>query len=464
MKLWFNRAAGLVALSLVSTCVLAAVLAGAEAQAQDRSNRQQLELKKQELQRLERRKTELRSDQSRMQGEIAAITADLQATGADVQRSEARLNEIEEKLEKLSVDERAVRGKLQKNNKLISGLFGRMMLMGRNPPPVIITQPKDVLKMIRSAKLLGYHEPRIKGEIEELTRDLTELSRIIDDTRNERASELAEKKLKNEKSLRLAKLQEDKKQTLLSTGQELVEIERTAKAIAKTVAGLNDLIEAQDKAVSSKTNLGSYNQKLRQKALEAENQARKPLPPANRPEEGQPEQRERRVAALPPSAIQLTPDGPGRVANPGRLEPAIPFHLAQARLPLPAIGKKVIDFGESTAQGGRSKGVVIKTRLGGLVTSPCDGWVVYAGAFRSYGQLLIINAGGGYHVLLANLSRLDVQLGQFILAAEPVGSMAGGSGSKGKSSDPVLYVEFRKDGKPVDPGPWWASSQQRVQG
>jgi septal ring factor EnvC (AmiA/AmiB activator) len=49
---------------------------------------------------------------------------------------------------------------------------------------------------------------------------------------------------------------------------------------------------------------------------------------------------------------------------------------------------------------------------------------VYAGSFRSYGQLLIINAGGGYHVLLANLSQLDVQLGQFVLAAEPVGSMA----------------------------------------
>ncbi len=59
------------------------------------------------------------------------------------------------------------------------------------------------------------------------------------------------------------------------------------------------------------------------------------------------------------------------------------------------------------------------------VTSPCDGWIVYAGEFRSYGQLLIMNAGGGYHVLMAGLSQIDVQPGQFVLASEPVGTMSG---------------------------------------
>ena len=66
----------------------------------------------------------------------------------------------------------------------------------------------------------------------------------------------------------------------------------------------------------------------------------------------------------------------------------------------------------------------IATRTGGQVSSPADGWVVYAGPFRSYGQLLIINAGDGYHVLLAGMERIDVQLGQFVLAGEPVAAMA----------------------------------------
>jgi septal ring factor EnvC (AmiA/AmiB activator) len=88
---------------------------------------------------------------------------------------------------------------------------------------------------------------------------------------------------------------------------------------------------------------------------------------------------------------------------------------------------------------------------------------VYAGTFRSYGQLLILNAGGGYHVLLAGMDRISVDIGQFVLTGEPVAVM--GSGSKVAailatgSSQPVLYVEFRKDGTPVDPSPWWATSE-----
>jgi septal ring factor EnvC (AmiA/AmiB activator) len=113
------------------------------------------------------------------------------------------------------------------------------------------------------------------------------------------------------------------------------------------------------------------------------------------------------------------------------------------------------------------KGISLQTREEARITAPADGWVVYAGPFRSYGQLLIINAGGGYHILLAGMSRIDVSLGQFVLAGEPIavmGSLAA-SGSSGKDSlRPVLYVEFRKDGRPVDPGPWWAAASGKVQG
>jgi len=89
--------------------------------------------------------------------------------------------------------------------------------------------------------------------------------------------------------------------------------------------------------------------------------------------------------------------------------------------------------------------------------------VVYAGPFRSYGQLLILNAGGGYHVLLAGMERISVDLGQFVLTGEPVGVMGGGSqvsaAAATRPKSPVLYVEFRKDGAPIDPGPWWAANE-----
>ncbi len=106
-------------------------------------------------------------------------------------------------------------------------------------------------------------------------------------------------------------------------------------------------------------------------------------------------------------------------------------------------------------------GDMVATQSAAIVTAPSDGSVLYAGPFRSYGQLLILNAGDGYHVVLAGMSRISVALGQSVLAGEPIGAMgetrlASASDEPGENAAPELYVEFRKDGKPVDPAPWWA--------
>jgi len=157
--------------------------------------------------------------------------------------------------------------------------------------------------------------------------------------------------------------------------------------------------------------------------------------------------------------------------DPGRLAPAIAFAAAKRTLPIPVNGVKSRDFGASDGNGGTEKGISIVTRPGAQVTAPCDGWVVYAGAYRSYGKLLILNAGGGYHVVLAGMERISVDIGQFVLTGEPVAVMGNGPQvasvmvSGAGTSQPVLYIEFRKDGSPVDPNPWWATTDsEKVRG
>src|SRR4029079_8892075 len=86
-----------------------------------------------------------------------------------------------------------------------------------------------------------------------------------------------------------------------------------------------------------------------------------------------------------------------------------------------------------------------------VVPPPADGWVAFAGPFRSFGRLLIINAGGGYYLLLAGMDQIRVEVGQFVRAGEPVATMGDTSslsaGNGGvETGGPVLYVEFRKDG------------------
>jgi septal ring factor EnvC (AmiA/AmiB activator) len=76
---------------------------------------------------------------------------------------------------------------------------------------------------------------------------------------------------------------------------------------------------------------------------------------------------------------------------------------------------------------------------------------------------LIIDTGGGYYVLLAGMDRINVESGEFVLAGEPIGVMGDGSvrmatAAAVGAARPVLYIELRKDGTAIDPGPWWAKS------
>src|SRR5262249_37018236 len=145
---------------------------------------------------------------------------------------------------------------------------------------------------------------------------------------------------------------------------------------------------------------------------------------------------------------------------------------AKGMLPIPVNGVKSRDFGASDGNGGSEKGISITTRPGAQVTAPCDGWVVYAAPYRSYGKLLILNAGGGYHVVLAGMDRMSVDIGQVVLTGGPGGVMGGGPQlassmltGGGRANETVLYIEFRKDGSPIDPNPWWATpDSEKVRG
>jgi len=110
--------------------------------------------------------------------------------------------------------------------------------------------------------------------------------------------------------------------------------------------------------------------------------------------------------------------------------------------------------------GGVSKGVLISARLGASIISPTDGQVTHAGLFRSYGNLLTISAGDGYHVLIAGAGKLTAKKGQSIDAGAPVGSMRSEPLRDGSTNAraAVLYIELRKDGRAIDPSPWWATT------
>ena len=150
--------------------------------------------------------------------------------------------------------------------------------------------------------------------------------------------------------------------------------------------------------------------------------------------------------------------------------PQLAFAETRGRLQYPAQGKTIKVYGENDGFGGKTRGVFVATRAEAQIVSPADGHVEFAGAFRSYGQLLILNAGGGYHVLLAGIGEITAEQGQFVRAGEPVGVMGKTAVPDTLTSDqvqdgrPVLYIEFRKNGEAIDSSPWWVGGFAQARG
>ena len=150
--------------------------------------------------------------------------------------------------------------------------------------------------------------------------------------------------------------------------------------------------------------------------------------------------RQRQVALEPPT-------GAGTIATSAQ---------PHGQLTAPVAGTIVRSWGDAT-EGGPATGMLYHAPPAAHVVSPCGGRVVFAEPFRSYGLLLIVDCGGGYHAVLAGFDRLDAKVGQQIAAGEPVGVMP--SWQPGVSGNrPALYIELRHDGQPVNPAPWLKAS------
>lgn len=464
---------------------LAAVIAmpNIESHAQSTSNTQnkrkkaddRLRSTKRTLEETRRREKEVRDNLKAVRQERAQINAQLIDMARRVQTGETRLSEIEERLSELDVQRDLISGSLSRQHKSIAELLAALQRMGRNPPPVMMTKRGDALEMVRSAMLLSSVFPELREKAVALNNRLVDLDRVANEIKTQGEQLRQQNALLAQAEDRLDDLLHTKQTSVRQTQQELEEIRRVATAQARNVRSLGELITKLDRTVEEKTQLGSYERQLKAGNAPGQDVALiDPVSPQIEPSIPSPTQPTRKRTNPEPAAPRPTetvlPKKPVKPAakrrqvaraSPGRLRPSIPFARAKGRLTQPAAGRRIFSFGGKTrAGGGKAKGIAIETRARAQITSPSDGWVVYAGPFRSYGQLLIINAGGGYHILLAGMERINVNIGQFVLAGEPVGKMRAKTkkaGARSQVDAPILYIEFRRKGRPINPDPWWAT-------
>jgi septal ring factor EnvC (AmiA/AmiB activator) len=375
----------------------------------------------------------LKADITAIGQDRSKLNAQLIDIAAQVRGVETRIGDAETRLRPLDGREQQIRSSLDSRRSEIVEVLAALQRAGRRTPPALLVRPEDALQSLRTAMLLGAVVPELRGRAEKLSGDLTELVELRKTIASERDRLAVDRDRLRDDQTRLAALVDERQRKQSSIEKDLEAEGARAVMLSRQVDSLQGLI-------------GKMEQDLKSAAKAA---ATASLQGAPATINGKPN-----LAAL---------------KDPARLSPAIAFAAARGLFALPVNGTKIREFGGSDGSGGVEKGISLATRPGAQVTTPCDGWVVYAGPFRSYGQLLILNAGGGYHVLIAGMERISVNIGQFVLTGEPVATM--GTTSQVASilatnaSQPVLYIEFRKDGTPIDPGPWWAANEgEKVRG
>ena len=420
-----------------------------------------METAEQRHQRLEHMGSDLKAEQERVErlnAELATIKQDrskinasLVETAQKIQGLERAISASEKRLAGYEATESKIRASLAKRHDVIAELLAALQRMGRNPPPALLVEPENALKAVRSAILLGAVLPEFAEEAKFLAQELDDLVKL----RAKIAAEISA----NKTEVQQAAAGQQKLDALLilrrkdesASEEELVRASTRAAQLANDVKSLSELIERSEKEIEAARRAAEQAASAEaarvlmkdSATIEAENIAK--LRSAKNPDE-------RTVAFLGPA---------------DRKTPAIAFDKAAGFLPLPVSGETLRVFGDKDRYGLPNHGLLIATRKQAIVTSPADGFVVYAGPFRSYGLIVIINAGSGYHILLAGLSQSSVEIGQFVPAGAPVGKMgdtrlSAATAIDVASSEPVLYVEFRKNGVTVDPSPWWAHLKQKV--
>ena len=355
------------------------------------------------------------------EAELSNRLVALAETAADHERKRAI---AEERQGKLKAEIASVNLDLAARQDVIAEVLAGLQRLEHNPPPALVVAPDDVLGALRGAMVFGTIVPELRREAQHLHDQLAALKALRErlETETREADEALIALTQSRLDIKTVII--EKQALARQSVEDLAREKQKAEELALKATSLKDLL----------ARLADERMKAEAKRTADEN-ARL-----------QAEQRAKEQAA----------------------RPRIAFAKALGQIPYPVQGQVLRRFGEDTGLGSTLDGIVIATLKDAQVLSPVSGKIEFAGKFRSYGQMVIVNPGDNHLILLAGLDETLASFGQSVKAGEPVGRMGEKPGAIGLSNGltnqlaPVLYVEFRKNGNPVDPAPWWIGARQEA--
>ena len=325
--------------------------------------------------------------------ETAAIAARIQQTEAAIAAQKAQVRLIA--LERIELRER-----LAEKQAPLARLTGSLQRLSRRPPLLAVLRPGSVRDAVYLRALMDTMLPEVERRTKGLRAEI-ERGRALEQQARAAGHQLAQ--MEGEMRDRRRALAElESRQRLAgraASGIAAREGER-AVALAEKARDLSDLVDRMGEQ-------GALREQL---------------------------------AALPGPTMRPPRPEEARVIGAAQFVP-VPEGLASYMLP--ATGRLLTGFGEVLPGQAASKGLTLETRANAQVVSPAAGRVAFAGPYRGYGQIVIIEHRGGWTSLLTGLTRLDAQTGGQVVAGAPIGTMG--------PAAPRIMVELRRQGQAVNP-------------
>ena len=309
----------------------------------------------------------------------------------------------------------------------LTTLIAALQRIALTPPIALIALPAKPLDTIRGAFLIRGTVLEIKSRERTLREGIKTLSNI-------------------QESIEKAKQEIQTKKT---------DLDRERRTLAKLTARKLGLIK-RTKAAQEKSNQNTLSLRGRAKNLRelfqrlTQNQIK-----INRKQSLKPNLMDKKKPSRS-LGISKSDGADQQVSEKSRSIASAPTSL---RRNLPVVGRVTFDFDTKDRNGQRRRGLSIEAKPGATVISPRSGKIVFAGPFRGLGNLIIIEYDLQHHLLLGGLGKIDVPIGEKVLAGEPLGIIPFSG-----SDRIILYLELRRNGRPINPLPWLTAKTVRKSG
>jgi len=352
-----------------------------------------------------KKEAELTKKRAEISTEITKLKKDLVKTASEAEKFEKEGLALEEQLSTLDSESKELSTAIYGDWKTLMRLLAALQRIENNPPPPLAIQPKDAAEAARAARLMSALSRDLKSRADLLSNRLEAAQNLRNTIESKQESLAANEKTLTKRRTEISKLVDQKTTLEKSVTQDREAALKEVKRLASEAETLRELIESFEVATAD-------------------------ISPRVKPG-GKPNTKRR--TSIPAKPVQL-PKGVTKFAS------------AKRNLRAPVPGRIIRNYGRG------EKGMTISTRSRAQVVSPYAGRVEFAGAFKNYDNVVILNVGENYFILMTGMGETYVETGENVRIGEPLGLMP----FKAKG-DTNLYIEFRKNGSTINPKPWLGS-------